>query len=484
MNNKRPLHLPVRTSCCLLALVCFTRRAEAFADIHQGGLASGLFIRKACVHQHVRKFPHRRARRHAASFAKDSFDSTTAVDTANGSSPSLDTGNASGLSSSSSADSIEAFEQDVSYVLRTLRPEPYDPTVPSWFRQRRLSFSNYWTLEDWDKHSSRTRYLRNVFHLPKSRLIRRILPQLGVLAGWSALVCFLGTTKKSVFQRLEIPLTALSLVSTFVAALQTLRSNQAIARLRDGRIAMGSVVHITRDTSTLIATYFGDKDDRLKLKAARLLALFGWSLKQHLRETKTTNDVYEVLLSSHHEADARFVMSDRKAPAAILRRLRQIIAKAFANGTIGGNEQRLLEQNLQSLDKALATCDRVKSTPIPPVYGSHASRLMVFYLAFLPMALLSFLPVRGTIEVTIMVGYAMLGLDEISHLFEQPFKFMPLYQIAKVSMMDSADAFCRPPPSLDRNDAVLQDKRPLYWAHPGDDLPILPYDGRDVPAIY
>lgn len=247
---------------------------------------------------------------------------------------------------------------------------------------------------------------------------------------------------------------------------------------------MGSVVHITRDTSTLIATYFGDKDDRLKLKAARLLALFGWSLKQHLRETKTTNDVYEVLLSSHHEADARFVMSDRKAPAAILRRLRQIIAKAFANGTIGGNEQRLLEQNLQSLDKALATCDRVKSTPIPPVYGSHASRLMVFYLAFLPMALLSFLPVRGTIEVTIMVGYAMLGLDEISHLFEQPFKFMPLYQIAKVSMMDSADAFCRPPPSLDRNDAVLQDKRPLYWAHPGDDLPILPYDGRDVPAIY
>ena len=414
MNNKRPLHVPVRTSYCLLALACFTRRTEVF--VCTGGVLFG----QACDQHMIRKFPLRRLQRHAASFA---IDSTTVLGTANGSSSSLDTSAANGSSSPSSADTVDAFEQDVSYVLRTLRPQQYDPTVPSWFRQRRLSFSNYWTLEDWDKHSSRTRYLRNVFHLPKSRLIQRILPQLGVLAGWSALICFLGTAKKSVFQRLEIPLTALSLVSTFVAALQTLRSNQAIARLRDGRIAMGSVVHITRDTSTLIATYFGNNDDRLKLKAARLLALFGWSLKQHLRETTTTNDVYEALLSSHHEADARLIISDRKAPAAILRRLRQIIATAFAEGTIGGNEQRLLEQNLQSLDKALATCDRVRSTPIPPVYGSHASRLMVFYLAFLPMALLNFLPVRGTIEVTLMVGYAMLGLDEISHLFEQPFKF-------------------------------------------------------------
>ena len=84
-----------------------------------------------------------------------------------------------------------------------------------------------------------------------------------------------------------------------------------------------------------------------------------------------------------------------------------------------------------------------------------------------------------------MVGYAMLGLDEISHLFEQPFKFMPLYQLAKVSMLDSADAFCRPPPSLDEIAAQLEEvRRPLYWANPGDDLPILPYDGRDVPAVH
>jgi len=470
----------------LLALACLACRSDAL--VNTGSLEPRVAIQRIvpCSRgNHKRSQP--RQRKNAALWlvakdAKDSLPVGTAA--ANGSTTTIATADTdTSLSSLEHADSVEEFERDVAYVLRTLRPHEYDPQVPSWFRQRRLSFSNYWTLADWDKHSSRTRYLRNVFHLPKSRLIRRILPQLAVLACWSACVCLLGTTKRHVLNRLEIPLTALSLVSTFVAALQTLRSNQAIARLRDGRIAMGSVVHVTRDTSTLVATYF--QDNRLKLKAARLLALFGWSLKQHLRETKTTNDVYEALLQRHHSADEAFLASDRKAPAAILRRLRQIVATAVRTGTLGGNEQRLLEQNLQALDKAMATCDRVRSTPIPPVYGSHASRLMVFYLAFLPLALLSFLPVRGTIEVTLMVGYAMLGLDEISHLFEQPFKFMPLYQLAKVSMMDSADAFCRPPPPLDEEEDVEEEgrdkpKRPLYWANKDDDLPPLPYDGRDV----
>ena len=469
MTSKPP---PLHGAGCpplalLLALACLSSDTSAFSY----GPATSL-IKNTYRNRPPTKRPLSRTQVLAPLFAKDSSLGTA---NANGAIEYLPNG------ASSSSDSIKAFERDVAHVLRDLRPKQYDPTVPNWFRQRRLSFSNYWNLDDWDQHSSRRRYFRNVFHLPRSRLIKRILPQLGILAAWSAVVCFLGTAKKSVFNRVEIPLTALSLVSTFVAALQTLRSNQAIARLRDGRIAMGEVVHITRDTSTLIATYFGDKDDRLKLKAARLLALFGWSLKEHLRETKTTDDVYEALLLPHHKVDADFIMTDRKAPAAILRRLRQIIATAFAQGTISSNEQRLLEQNLQNLDKALAICDRVRSTPIPPVYGSHASRLMVFYLAFLPSALLNFLPVRGTIEVTLLVGYAMLGLDEISHLFEQPFKLMPLFQLAKVSSLDCADAFCRPPPSLDDDAEHYKPKRPLYWANE-DDESVLPYDGRDVPV--
>lgn len=75
----------------------------------------------------------------------------------------------------------------------------------------------------------------------------------------------------------------------------------------------------------------------------------------------------------------------------------------------------------------------------------------------------------------------MMGLDEISHIFEQPFKFMPMYQISKVAMLDVADAFCRPPPPLRLGATGASSwirSRPKYWAIKTD--PSLPYDGRDV----
>lgn len=54
----------------------------------------------------------------------------------------------------------------------------------------------------------------------------------------------------------------------------------------------------------------------------------------------------------------------------------------------------------------------------------------------------------GTILTTTVVGYAMLGLDEISFLLEEPFRLMPLYHLSKNSMKDCADAFVNMPPPL------------------------------------
>ena len=68
----------------------------------------------------------------------------------------------------------------------------------------------------------------------------------------------------------------------------------------------------------------------------------------------------------------------------------------------------------------------------------------------------------------------MLGLDEMSHMFEQPYRFMPLYQLAKVSMLDAADALCwQPESSLSSSSSTTTPKQPLYWAAAAAD-PSLP----------
>jgi predicted membrane chloride channel (bestrophin family) len=73
----------------------------------------------------------------------------------------------------------------------------------------------------------------------------------------------------------------------------------------------------------------------------------------------------------------------------------------------------------------------------------------MFYLFFLPLALCGsgMMGAGATLLTTAASAYAMLGLDEISFLLEQPFRLMPLFQLCKNSMMDVADtAAVRVPP--------------------------------------
>ncbi|KAL7575854.1 hypothetical protein ACA910_003171 [Epithemia clementina (nom. ined.)] len=381
-----------------------------------------------------------------------------------------------GWSKPKPADSLEAFEDDVKTVLHELRPNQYDPTVPSWFSSRQLSFTSYWGLEEWKKHSSRRRHFRYIIGLPKSRLLHRCMPQLGALLLWTIVALWFSHIRPTTTGRLRVPLTSLSLVSTFVAALQTLRSNQGLSRLKDARNAMGRMVLYTRDIALLVATYIAPRDPRLGLLAARHLALFGWAVKSHLREVDS-DDIVHCLLS---RKDAEFMCGQRKKPIAVLHRLRQIMENMSSRLLIGTTEHRLIEENLKQLNSVVMEAERIRATPIPPVYAAHAGRLMIVYLATLPFALLGAeLNALTTLALTLIVGFAMLGLDEMSHLFEQPFRFMPLYQLAKVSTLDVADAFCCPLPSLEESDDTFISKVPSYWAT--DDMKTsLPYDGRKV----
>ena len=162
-------------------------------------------------------------------------------------------------------DTLEKFTQDVAKVLKDLRGQDIDPLIPAFFRHRKSSYTNIWNLKMWERHTSRWRYLRCILSMPNSRLSRRILPQLSVLFLWS---CW-GIRYAS--KVIEIPMTPLSLMSTFVAFLLTLRSNQGLSRLTDGRLTWGQAVLHTRDMAHLVSTYVYPKDKKLGLLMGRLL---------------------------------------------------------------------------------------------------------------------------------------------------------------------------------------------------------------------
>jgi len=367
-----------------------------------------------------------------------------------------------------SLDTIESFSQDIATVLKELRSDDLDPTMSKLFRRktRMPNFASTWTLKDWERHTSRRRFIDYFLTFPTSRLLTRCAPQLLVVTVWSAIASWLCDAGKI---KLFLPLTTLSLMSTFVAALISMRSTQGLSRLSEGRQAFGKVVLYTRDMAQLITSNIYPKNPRLALKLLRHVSLYGWLMKNFLRSEfgKCNGDDADIVNVMLSPADAEYVMRQRKKPVAVVTRLRQVFYHMAEEGQLNTAEELALDHMTHELNHCITTTERIRNSPIPPLYTSHTGRLLVFYLFFLPLALRggNMLNGWGTVLTTSAVSYTMLGLDEISHLLEQPFKLMPLYHLSKNSMRDVGDAIVCQPPSLDEGEPKVTEpyNTPPYW---------------------
>ena len=198
---------------------------------------------------------------------------------------------------------------------------------------------------------------------------------------------------------------------------------------------------------------------------ARHVTIFCWSLKAHLQGLTENNDVVSTMLPN--PSDAFFITNyKRKPPVAILMRLRQIFLQLQSEIKLDPTTHKTLSQTTYKLNEALMNAERVRISPIPSLYTTHTTRLLIFYLFWLPYALYGALENgAATLLITAAVGYAMLGLDEISHVLELPFQFMPLRQLSKISMMETADAIVYRPPLLDGHSHMetMRGSNPGYW---------------------
>jgi putative membrane protein len=345
-------------------------------------------------------------------------------------------------------DTLYKFSRDVQYVLQNLRGMEFDPCIPKHLmgRPSSLSYSKTWTLEDWDFHNSRKRYFRYLWNFPHSRLMRRIMPQQCTLLAWTLLSVWFEDKFLSGYKP-RIPLSGLGTFSTFVAFLLTLRSNNSLSRLSEARNLWSKVILNTREMASMIVSFIYPVDKQLALMLGRHVALFGWLLKSQLRFVARDDVVELVRVMLPNKRDADYVLSQRQKTVAVITRIRQVLAHLGKAHKLTTAEEIALDHTAHALSEAITSTGRIRASPFPTLYTSHTSRLLAFYLFCLPPALhLSGLDGFTTTILTMVVGYAMLGLDEISHLFEQPFRVIPMYQMSKRSMQAVTDAFtCRPP---------------------------------------
>jgi hypothetical protein len=153
-------------------------------------------------------------------------------------------------------DSMASFESDCAKVFEQRKGK--DQSLPKNMESSQVrDYQHIWTNDEWESHIDRWRYIRHIAGLPTSRILRRVYPVLLVLAAWSAFAVRMQKQTKGNF---SMPLTPITLLSSFVALLLTMRTNQSLSRILEGRLAWGRTVLLTRDTSQLLAAYVYPKN--------------------------------------------------------------------------------------------------------------------------------------------------------------------------------------------------------------------------------
>ena len=103
----------------------------------------------------------------------------------------------------------------------------------------------------------------------------------------------------------------------------------------------------------------------------------------------------------------------------------------------------LIEERLRELEACVGGNERLFSSPIPPTYSRHLSRVISLWLLLLPVSLVvnGGLGTSATAFVVSIATYVFVGVDEVGMEIENVFQLLPLQQLAAVTQRDVQNQF-------------------------------------------
>lgn len=202
----------------------------------------------------------------------------------------------------------------------------------------------------------------------------------------------------------------------------------------------------------LVTGYIMPSHPQVACIMARYLCITGWSLKGMLRNESDDDLIRDIMHSVPDEAN--WLVGQKKGvcgssrPHVIVYRLRNMLStfqEGYTNPTNrNGNRNSnvpvcipamvllRMEEILYDMETTIGICNRVMTSPIPPTYTRHTSRVLVMYLSLLPVALVGMgISTFVTVVTVACVSYILIGIDEIGLECEHPFPIMPLFGLSK-----------------------------------------------------
>ncbi|KXS30899.1 MAG: Bestrophin-like [Candidatus Gallionella acididurans] len=230
--------------------------------------------------------------------------------------------------------------------------------------------------------------------------------------------------------RLKITLTAIpfTLIGLALAIFLGFRNNAAYDRYSEGRKLWGEIVLQSRNFSRQCLTLIeypeppkdgaGLKDVRVRM-IYRTIA-FSHALRHMLRNTDASTELKLLLEQNEWQQTSK----TDNIPDYLMHQMGKDLRLCMDEKRLDGCLAAAIDRTMSAMTSAAASCERIKSTPIPFSYTLMLHRTAYMYCFLLPFGLVDTIGFMTPFVVGI-VAYTFFGLDALGDEIEEPFGNLP-----------------------------------------------------------
>jgi putative membrane protein len=247
---------------------------------------------------------------------------------------------------------------------------------------------------------------------------------LSSVAAWA--VCTTGVAG------VAIPFPVCAILGSALAIFIAFRNNSAYSRWWEARTLWGNIINSSRVLARLVITFTDshahqqnyDRNRSELFKKEMIYHIIAWAhaLRLHLRTQNNWNELqrwlspveYKLLQAAENKPNYMQMLTGRK------------IYEAMANGTLGGFDSFQMEGQLLTLSQNMASCERIKHTPMLRQYDYFTRVFLYTFMVVLPFSLCADF-VKMHIEhllvpVSVVVSFVFAIIGKVGAVNEDPFE--------------------------------------------------------------
>lgn len=335
-------------------------------------------------------------------------------------------------------------------------PQDSDPEyerVPFWKQSsefteaQRAERRTIFMHNDWKRHRSSDRFLRNIKTIPSSGINQALSKELAFVTFTATFVVAFNMLfyqyqdlsgamhpgAIATLGKLSLPALPFTIAMPALSLLITFRANQGYSRWNEARTLWGGLINNCRNVVRQTNTFFPDDEvhDVLKNRMAADTKAFIMSLRNFLRgptdDATLRGELYELVDAGRMTpTQADSIMSAANRPMFCLSAMSATLRKA----NLDSMQTASIDRTISTLVDLTGANERIFKSPIPLVYTRLTSRFLSLFLILLPLGLWGALGDSwnhwATIPAEFIIAFFLFGIEEIGISTEEPFSILPL----------------------------------------------------------